>query len=335
MKAAVYETYGPADVLKIKDVPRPEAGENGVLVQVYASAVTSADWRMRASAFPGGLWLMGRLMTGLIKPRHKILGVAFAGRVVSVGAAVRGFRLGDPVFGFSGSGAHAEYVAVDADGPVARMPEGLGYDEAAAIPFGGLSALVFLRDFGKITVGQKVLVTGASGAVGVFAVQIAKHFGAEVTGVASTRNVEFVRSLGAARVVDYTQDDFTRGGVQYDVVLDTAGVSRFSQAKRVLKPDGVYVPLEFGLQTALHALWRKIAGGKRIAIGVSGDSKADTETLANLAEQGALRSPVGHRYRFADIADAHRQAESRHSRGTVVVTFEPMHAKEAAVPQAV
>ncbi|WP_404402823.1 NAD(P)-dependent alcohol dehydrogenase [Pelagibacterium halotolerans] len=331
MKAAVYETYGPADVLEIKDVPRPEASETGVLVQVHASAVTSADWRMRASAFPGGLWLIGRLMTGLFAPRKKILGVAFAGRVVSVGAKADGFKLGDPVYGFSGSGGHAEYVAVEAAGPVVRIPEEIGYDEAATIPFGGVSALVFLRDFGKVAAGQNVLILGASGAVGAFAVQIAKHFGAEVTGVASTANVDFVRSLGADRVIDYTREDFAGGGAQYDIVLDTAGVARFARAKRVLKPEGVYVPLEFGLPTALHALWRSIAGGQRIAIGVSGDSKADLQVLNGLVEQGALRAPVAGQYRLDAIADAHRQVESRHSRGTVVVTLDAMNVNGAAV----
>lgn len=331
MKAAVYEAYGPADVLDVREVPRPEAGADQVLVQVFAGAVTSADWRMRASAFPGGLWLIGRLVTGLFAPRTKVLGVAFAGRVVAVGTQVRRFKLGDAVYGFCGSGAHAEYVAVAADGPIASKPEGLSYAQAAAIPFGALSALVFLRDFAKIARGQRVLVTGASGAVGVFAVQIAKHLGADVTGVASTGNTEFVRGLGADRVIDYTREDFTRDTARYDLVFDTAGVTRFSRAKRVLARKGLFLPLEFGVGTMLHALWRKLVRGKQIAIGMSGDSRQDLEAITALVEQGAVRPVVADQYRLSQIADAHRLVESRHKRGTVVVLTDAAERGRASV----
>lgn len=230
MKAATYRRYGDADVLEIGDIERPEPGDGEILVRLHAAAVTTADWRLRASAFPGILWLPGRLMTGLFAPKNRVLGVAFAGRIVARGREVTCFKLGDAVFGFSGGGAHAEYLVVKADGPVAAKPENIGYGEAAAAPFGGLSALVFLRDFAAVKPGETVLVNGASGGVGVWAVQLAKHLGAEVTGVAGTDNVDFVRSLGADRVIDYRKEDAAASGERYDVVLDTVGKLPYAKA---------------------------------------------------------------------------------------------------------
>ncbi|SDB34756.1 NAD(P)-dependent alcohol dehydrogenase [Bauldia litoralis] len=330
MKAAVFEKYGSADVIAVKDVPRPEIADNQILVKVFATTVTTADWRIRASAFPGIMWLPGRLMMGLFAPKKKILGVEFSGRVVSVGDKVTRFRMGDAVFGFSGDGAHAEYVAIAEDGPVVPKPEAVGYDEAASIPFGAVSALVFLRDFARIQPGHKVLVAGASGGVGGYAVQLARHFGAEVTAVTSTANVDLVRSLGADHVVDYTQADYTRGGETYDIVIDTAGTTTFAAAKRVLAKTGVFVPLEFGAREIRQALVSRMTGGPKVVIGVSGDSREDLAFLAPLMESGELRSVIDSRYPLGRIADAHRRVESRHKTGAVVVTVAP-----ASVPAAV
>lgn len=322
MKAAIYEKYGSADVLEIRDVARPEIKDNEVLVKVFATSVTTADWRLRASAFPGILWLPGRLMVGLFAPKKKVLGAEFSGRVVSVGDKVTRFKLGDPVFGFSGDGAHAEYLAIAEDGPVVAKPEAVGYDEAASVPFGAVSALVFLRDFAKIQPGHKVLIAGASGGVGVYAVQLAKHLGAEVTAVTSTRNVDLVRALGADHVIDYTQEDFTAGAASYDIVLDTAGTTSFAKARRVLRKTGVFVPLEFGATEIRQSLVTRMTAGPRVVIGVSGDSASDLAYLADLLARGAIRPVIDSHYPLTRIADAHRRVESRHKTGSVVITVD-------------
>lgn len=322
MKAATFDHYGDADVIEIRDVARPEPAADEILVKIFAAAVTTADWRIRASAFPGIMWLPGRLMMGLAAPKKKVLGVAFAGRVVSRGEDVSRFGLGDAVFGFSGDGAHAEYLTMKADGAVAPKPQAISYEEAAAVPFGGLSALVFLRDFAGVKPGEKVLVNGASGGVGVWAVQIAKHLGAEVTAVAGSDNIDFVRALGADAVIDYRTQDVADAGRHHDVVLDTVGKLDYGQAKRILKPSGRYVPLEFAGREILRALAATVFGGPKIILNVSGDSRADLEVLAGLIETGEIRPVVDSRFPLASISDAHRRVESRHARGAVVVEMD-------------
>ena len=322
MRAAIADRYGDADTLKVAEIDRPEPGDGEILVKVFAAPVTTADWRLRAAAFPGIMALPGRLMMGLTRPKNPVLGLAFAGRVVARGADVSRFMLGDPVFGFSGDGAHAEYLTVKADGPVAIKPKAMTYEEAAAIPFGGISALVFLRDFAAVKPGQKVLINGASGGVGSYAVQLAKFMGAEVTGVAGTDNVSLVRSLGADRVIDYRNEDITASGALYDVVLDTVGKLPYGKARHILKKTGRYAPLEFAGREILQALLAALTGGPKIVLAVSGDSREDIEHLAGLMESGELRGVVDSTYPLADIAAAHRRVESRHARGAVVVTMD-------------
>lgn len=320
MKAAYYEKYGAADVVTIRDIPRPEIGEDEVLVRSAAGTVTTADWRFRASAFPGALWLPGRLMAGPLAPRRKVLGSEFAGQVDSVGANVSRFKPGDRVFGMSPKfGAHAEYIAVPETGAIAHMPENLDFADAAALPFGAVCALVFLRDFAPVQPGQKVLVGGASGGVGVYGVQIAKHFGAEVTAVASARNHDLLTSLGADHVIDYRQQDVTRSGEQFDLVFDTAGTLKFGAVKRILKPNGIFLPLEYGLTDAFYALWTSVFGGKKLLLRVNGDRQADLEAVRDLAASGAVRAIIDSRYPLADIADAYRRVETRHKTGSVVI----------------
>lgn len=321
MKAATYSTYGTADVVSVTDVPRPEIAETEVLVMVYASTVNTADWRFRASAFPRDFWIAGRMMAGLTKPKHPILGGEFAGRVVSVGSKVTRFRMGDEVFGFSMHGAHAEYLAIDEQAAIARKPAGLGYGEAAAVPFGGITALVFLRDYAKLQPGQKVLVAGASGGVGVYAVQLAKHFGAEVTALSSPAKIDLVRSLGADRVIDYTSEDFTADGEIYDLVFDTAGVMHFKEARAVLKPGGIYLPLEFGFAEVFRSMLPFLNSGRKVVVGVNGDKREDLETLAGLLESGEIRPVIDGTYPLDRIADAHRRVEGRHKAGSVVVAI--------------
>lgn len=326
MKAAWYERYGGADVLDIRDVAMPEVADDQILIKVHASSVTTADWRLRASAFPGAFWLPGRLMFGLFAPRTHVLGGDYAGCVVTAGKAVTRFAEGDAVFGFSTLGAHAEYLAVGAESAVVAMPTGMGFDQAAAVPFGGLSALVFLRDFAGLKPGQKVLINGASGGVGVFAVQLAKVMGVEVTGVCSAGNLDLVRSLGADQVIDYATWDRTAETARYDVVLDTIGTMDFGGIKRMLTPNGVFVPLNFGLREVWQSLvtaHRSKFGGKRVVVGVSGDTQADLAWLAALLESGQIKPVIDSHYPLAKIAEAHRRVESRHKTGSVVLNVVP------------
>jgi NADPH:quinone reductase-like Zn-dependent oxidoreductase len=319
MKAVVYESYGSPDVLGLHEVDRPVAGDSEVLVEVGATSVTTADWRLRAAAFPGVMQVPGRLMFGILRPRRRVLGGEFAGRVEAVGARVTRFRPGQRVFGFCGLGAHAEYVAVPEAGAIAPTPENLGDEQAAAVPFGALAALVFLRDQAGVQPGQRVLIVGASGGVGVYAVQLAQYLGAEVTGVCSTTNVELVRSLGAAHVIDYALEDFAGRGRVYDVILDTVGATGFKRCKDTLADGGVFVPLNFGLRELAQKVATLISGGKRIAIGVNDDTREDLEFLLPLLASGALRPVIDRRYPLDRIAEAHSYVEGRHRKGSVVI----------------
>jgi NADPH:quinone reductase-like Zn-dependent oxidoreductase len=331
MRAAYYEKYGSADVVSVREIKRPEPADNEVLVQVYASSVTTADWRFRASAFPAYAWLIGRMMAGLFKPRQNVLGSEFSGRVVARGKDVTRFKLGDEVFGLSMAfGAHAEYLAVSDDAAIVRKPANAGYDEAAGVPFGAMSALVFLRDFAKVRKGEKVLIVGASGGVGVHAVQLAKHFGAEVTAVASTGKLELVRSLGADHVIDYRKDDFTRSGQSWDVILDPVGRTSFRKARRVLRPGGRHVFLEFGSTEILQSLVTSMIGNRKVVIGISGDKREDLEQIAALMASGRLRGVIDGHYPLERIADAHARVETRHKTGSVIVTV----GEPAALPLA-
>ncbi len=323
MKAATYQKYGSSDVVEITEFPRPTIKDNEVLEKVYASSVTTADWRLRASAFPLYAWLPGRIMFGLFAPKSKVLGMDFSGRIVSVGADVGQFKLGDEVFGFAGNGAHAEYLAIREEDAVVKKPACLDYDEAAAVPFGALSALVFLRDFAKIKPGQRILINGASGGVGVFAVQLAKYFGANVTGICSTANLQLVKSIGADHVIDYSAEEFAAADETYDVILDTVGTTSFSQSKRALTPSGRYVPLEFGLREIFQSLAPSMLRAKKVVIGISGDTQDDLAFISDLLERGEIKPVIDAHYRLEQIGDAHRRVESRHKTGSVVVSVVP------------
>jgi NADPH:quinone reductase-like Zn-dependent oxidoreductase len=319
MKAAYADRYGPADILSIREMARPEPGPGDILVRVEAAAVTTADWRLRAAAFPGFSVVIGRLMFGLFGPRATVPGSAFAGRIETTGPGVSQFQRGEPVFGLSGNGAHAEYLVMRADGAVARRPEGLAPVAAAALPFGGLAALAFLRDFAELRAGERVLVNGASGAVGSHAVQLARHFGAEVTAVASTGNQKLLKTLGADHVIDYTAGDVLDGVTRYDVILDTVGKLGLARARRALAPGGRFVPIEFGFRHIVAALAGAITGARRVRIGISGDKATDLAELAELAAKGILTPLVAGSHELADIAKAHRLVESRHAVGTPVL----------------
>ena len=321
MKAAVYRKYGPPEVVHIEDVEKPSPRDNEILVRIAATTVCAADWRLR-SARPSFV----RLINGVRAPKKRILGMEFAGTVEAIGQAVTRFRAGDQVFGSTGFqfSAHAEYIAMPADGRVSTKPANLTLEESAAILFGGTSALHFLR-LAKIQPGQRVLVYGASGSVGIFTVQLAKYFGADVTGVCSAANLELVKSLGADQVVDYTREDFSKAGRVYDVIFDAVGKSGFSRSLRALKRGGPYLrvgaaggSLEI-VGGILRGLWISATGAAKVIGGAAQGTPEDVEFLKRLFEEGKLRTVIDRRYPLSDIAEAQRYAEAGHKKGHVCV----------------
>jgi NADPH:quinone reductase-like Zn-dependent oxidoreductase len=323
MKAAVYERYGPPDVLELKEVPKPSPKDNEVLTKIQATTVTSGDWRARSLDMPVGFGLIGRLVFGVSRPRQPILGTELAGDIESVGKDVTKFKVGDQVFAFSGAGmgCHAEYKCMPEDGAVAVKPPNLTYDEAAAISFGGTTALDFFRR-AKIQSGEKVLINGASGAVGTAAVQLAKHFGADVTGVCSAANVELVRSLGADHVIDYTKEDFTANGDTYDIIVDTVGTAPFSRSKGSLKERGRLLVVLGGLPDMLRMPWVSMTSSKKVIAGPAAARADDLRFLAELAEAGEFKPVIDRRYPFEQIAEAHRYVDTGRKKGNVIITLE-------------
>jgi NADPH:quinone reductase-like Zn-dependent oxidoreductase len=323
MKAIVYERYGSPDVLVLKEVAKPIPKDNEILIKTYATTVTSADWRVRSLTMPIGFGILSRLIFGVFRPRQPILGTELAGKVESIGKNVSKFKIGDQVFAFSGAsmGCHAEYKCMPEDGLLALKPANLTYEEAAAISFGGTTALDFLRK-GKLQSGEKVLINGASGAVGTAAVQLAKqHFRADVTGVCSTANMELVRSLGADRVIDYTKEDFTKNGETYDVIVDTACSAQFSRSKGSLKEKGRFLMVLGGLPDMLQIPWVSMTSSKTIIAGPASERVEDLRFLAELAETGKFKPFIDRRYLFEQTAEAHRYVDTGHKRGNVVLTL--------------
>ena len=323
MKAIVCTKYGAPDVLQIREVEKPVPRDNEILVKVHATTVTTGDCRIRSFTLARWFWLPGRIMYGLTKPRKGIPGNELSGEVESVGKDVKRFKIGDQVFGISWGtsfqGATAEYKCLPEDGMVAIRPADMTHEEAAALPVGGLTALHFLRKGNSnIQSGQKVLIYGASGSVGTFAVQLARYFGAQVTGVCSTANMEMVRSLGADIVIDYTKEDFTRYGRIYDVIFDTVGKISFSHCKNSLKQGGRYLTTDWPL---LQALWTSMAGSKRVIIGMAGRNLEDLIFLKELFEAGEIRSVIDKRYPLEQTAEAHRYVDKGHKKGNVVITI--------------
>jgi NADPH:quinone reductase-like Zn-dependent oxidoreductase len=323
MRAITYESFGSVDVLNARDIPIPVAGPGEVLVRVVASSVTTADWRLRAAAFPGSMWLAGRLMFGIFRPRKPVLGGDFSGVVEAVGNGVTAFAVGDRVFGFSGTGAHAEYLTIKADGAIAPAPDTIELASAAALPFGALSALVFLRDYARVKPGTRVLIIGATGGVGAYAVQIARILGAEVTAVGSASNLELATSLGANRVIDYRVSDPVGDAARYDVIFDTVGAVGFRQARAALASGGLFVPLNFRLGDVVVGLVSRVLGNKRMLTSVSGDNGPDLRVLAEWVDAGKLRPVIDRRYPMDKIADAYLLVEGRHRKGSVLLEIAP------------
>jgi NADPH:quinone reductase-like Zn-dependent oxidoreductase len=324
MRAVVYDRYGPPEVLRIEEVERPAPAEDEVLVRIHATAVTRSDCATRDANRQSGLvvMLMSRLVSGVLRPRQRILGTEFAGEVAAVGAAVSEFAVGDRVFGTSGFafGAHAEFICVRQSARIALMPAGMGFVEAAAVCDGGLNALWCLRHADPRT-GQTILVYGASGAIGTAAVQLAKYFGADVTAVCGTKNLDLVRSLGADRVVDYTREDFTANGQTYDVIFDAVGKHSFNRCRGSLRPGGVYLATD-GLRNLMLALWTARIGDKKVRFPIPPRyTKADVLLLRELIEAGTYRAVVDRRYPMADVVAATRYVETEHKTGNVILTI--------------
>jgi NADPH:quinone reductase-like Zn-dependent oxidoreductase len=322
MKAIVYRQYGSPEVVRLAEIVKPQPGDHEVLIRIDATTVSSADWRARSLSLPAGFGFLGRLVFGIFRPRKPILGTELAGEIEAVGKAVTRFKAGDRVFAFTGGsfGCHAEYRTVPEDGLIALMPANLSIEEAAALSFGGTTALVFLRDKAGIKPGDKVLVIGASGCVGSAAVQIAKHFGAEVTGVCSTANLEVVRSIGADKVIDYTVEDFARTGETYDIILDTTGTASLSRCEKALKPGGrlLAVLASFAQSAGLNKPPK--ASGKELIAGVASTSVEDLRFLAGLAAAGEFRPVIDRSYPLESAAEAHAYVDKGRKRGSVVLT---------------
>lgn len=323
MKAIVYTEYGPPEVLQLKEVDKPTPEGDEVLIKVHAATVTSGDVNMRGFTFvPKGFGPLPRLMFGFRRPRKPILGTEVAGEIEEVGKDVVLFKPGDRVFGIGSSkiGAYAEYVCRPEDGPLVKMADSMSYEEAAAVPAGAGTALYFLRDKAKVQSGQKVLINGASGGVGTFAVQIAKYYGAEVTGVCSTGNLELVKSLGADHVIDYTKEDFTKNGETYDVIYDTVSKRSFSECKESLTENGLYLDGAGGPGGFVQMAWTSIVSSKKVQAGTPVESKEEIAFLKELVEAGHIRSVIDRRYPLEQTAEAHRYVDTGHKKGHVVIS---------------
>jgi NADPH:quinone reductase-like Zn-dependent oxidoreductase len=319
MKAIVCTEYGLPDVLQLKEVEKPTPRDNEVLIRIYSTTVTSGDLRIR-KADPFAV----RFLYGFLRPKKiTILGSDLAGEIEAVGKNVKLFKKGDQVFAGTGVslGSNTEYICMPEGGAVATKPANMTYDEAAVIPFGATTSLIFLRDKGNIQSGQKVLIYGASGALGTAAVQLARYFGAEVTGVCSTTNLDLVKSLGADKVIDYTKEDFTKSGQTYDIVFDTIGKSPFSGCLKSLKEKGVYLrAVHMGLSPILRGLWTSMTSTKKVIGAIAIPRKVDLIFLKNLIEAGKMKSVIDRSYPLEQIAEAHKYVEQGHKKGNVIIT---------------
>lgn len=330
MKAIVYTEYGSPDALRLTEIAKPEPKDNQVLIRIYATSVNFGDLMARNFRavsprkfnMPLLLWLPARLALGFSKPRNHILGNEFAGEVEVVGKDAKRFKPGDQVFGYPGQsfGAYAEYLCMSDDGVLAIKPANMTFEEAAVIPYGAIMALNLL---GKVNIqpGQQVLINGASGGIGSAAVQIAKHFGAQVTGVCGTPRLEFVKSLGADRVIDYTKEDFTQDGETYDLIFDILGKGSFARCKNSLKPNGVQLFASFKMKQLFQMLWTAMTGGKKAICAIAPGSTEDLISVKELIEAGKIKTIIDRCYPMEQAAEAHRYVEEGHKKGSVAITM--------------
>ncbi len=323
MKSIVYTNYGSPEVLKLKSVDKPVPKDNEVLIKIHATTVTATECTFRK-----GEPYFSRLFTGLRKPKITTLGEELAGEIEAVGKEVKLFKKGDHVFGTAGAGfgANAEYLCLPENGVLAIKPGNLTFDEAASSVDGFLTAMPFLRDKGNIHSGQKVLINGASGSIGAAAVQVAKYFGAEVTGVCSSANLEMVSNLGADRVIDYTKEDFTKSDQAYDIIFDTVGKISFSHCRSSLKRNGIFLEAGIGMGIFPHVIWTSMFGGRKARIAATGmrapqERTKDLIILKELMETEKIKPVIDRRYSLEQIAEAHRYVDKGHKKGNVVITL--------------
>jgi NADPH:quinone reductase-like Zn-dependent oxidoreductase len=324
MKAIVHTKYGPPDELQLKEVEKPVPGNNEVLIKIHATTVTTSDCNVRNFTFvPKSFMLFARLMFGLKKPRINILGIDVTGEIEAVGKDVKLFKVGDLVFGSPGTkfGGHAEFCCVPEDGALAIKPAEMSWEEAAAISLAGNTALFFIRDLAKIQAGQKILIHGASGAIGTFAVQLARYYGAEITGVCSATNAEMVKSLGADKVIDYTKEDFSKSDERYDFVFDVVGKTTFSECKGILKQKGIYLENMLELKDILTMMWTSLIGGKKIKGGVSQEKAENLNFFKELIESGKLKPVIDRIFPLEKTAEAFQYVEQGHKKGNVIITI--------------
>jgi len=318
MKAAVYRRYGPPDVVRVEEVPTPAPRTKELLVRVRAATVSAGDARLRSARVPHGFGLLLRVGFGFTGPRKPILGWDFSGEIAALGPSSSRFAVGQRVFG-TRMGSHAEYVVVP-EASLAPMPRSLTFEIATSHVFGGMTSLFYLRDKAKVQAGERVLINGASGAVGSAAVQLAKYFGGIVTAVCSAGNAELVRSLGAVRTIDYVKEDFTHTGDTYDVILDAVGNCTFNSCERALAPGGRLLMVVATLGQIIRATLRPSRGGRQILTGVNATRTEDLVFLGALAESGAFRPVIDRTYPLERIADAHAHVDTGHKKGSVVIT---------------
>jgi len=326
MKAVVCTKYGPPDVLRLEEVEKPTPGDNEVLIRVYATTVTAGDCEIRSFKMPLWIWLPMRIYMGLRKPRQPILGQELSGEIEAIGKNVRAFKKGDKVFASTGFalGAYAEYACLAEEpdeGVLGLKPTNMTYEEAATVPTWALNALYFLKK-ANIRSGQKVLINGACGSIGTFALQLAKYFGAEVTAVDSSEKLDTLREIGADRVMDYRREDFTKSGQSYDVIFDVVGKSSFSGSIRSLKQEGFYLIANPRPSKMIRGLWTSITSGKKVVTGAASFKKEDLEYLKELIEAGKLKSTIDRCYPLEKISEAHSYVEQGHKKGNVAVTVE-------------
>lgn len=321
MKAIVYTKYGPPEVLQLVEVEKPTPKDNEIRVKVVATTVTVADFRTRSFTVPRAFWLPARIALGFRKPKKEILGMELSGEVESVGKDVKRFKKGDSIFAATlvGFGAYAEYKCLPEDGAVAIKPHNITYEEAAAIPIGARTALFYLRK-ANIQSGQKVLIYGASGSVGTYAVQLAKYFGAQVTAICSTANIELVKSLGADKVIDYSAEDFSNNGKTYDVIFEAVDKSSFAACMKSLKKDGIYLNVAVPIP-GIRMLWTKLTSKKKLFLGQNSPETAEAlNFLKELVEAGKIKVVIDRCYTFEQIVEAHSYVGKGHKKGNVAIT---------------
>jgi NADPH:quinone reductase-like Zn-dependent oxidoreductase len=324
MKAVIHTKYGPPDELQLKEVEKPAPKDNEVLIKIHTTTVTTTDCNARNFTFvPKSFMFLARIMFGFKKPKINILGIDLAGEIEAIGKEVKLFKVGDQVFGSPGTkfGGHAEYCCVRENGALAIKPPDISWEEAASLSLAGNTALFFIRDLAKIRAGQKILVHGASGAIGTYAIQLAKYYGAEVTGVCSGTNAELVKSLGADKVIDYTKEDFTKTSDRYDFVFNVVGKTTFSQSKGILKPKGIYLENMAEMKDFLKMIWTSIAGGKKIKGGVSSERAENLKFFIELIESGKLKPVIDRIFPLEKTSEAFHYVEQGHKKGNVIITI--------------